>query len=53
MLMLVALGVTSVSWMSTIAIFVLAQKLLPVHPAVDIPAALAIVALGIAITAGL
>jgi predicted metal-binding membrane protein len=47
MLMLVALGVMSVTWMSVIAILVLAQKLLPVRPAIDLPLALAIVGLGI------
>jgi predicted metal-binding membrane protein len=49
MLMLVALGVMSVAWMSVIALLVLAQKLLPAKPAVDVPLALAIVALGILI----
>jgi hypothetical protein len=34
-----------------IAVVVLAQKLLPPHPAVDVPLALAIVALGVAIAA--
>lgn len=47
MLMLVALGVMSVTWMSVIAILVLAQKLLPPHAAVDVPLALAITGLGI------
>jgi predicted metal-binding membrane protein len=46
MLVLVALGVMSVTWMSVIAIVVLAQKLLPANAAVDVPLALAIVALG-------
>jgi predicted metal-binding membrane protein len=49
MLMLVALGVMSITWMSLIAALVLAQKLLPEHRAVDLPVALAIVALGIAV----
>jgi predicted metal-binding membrane protein len=49
MLMLVALGVMSVTWMSVIAILVLAQKLLPPRAAVDVPVALVIVALGILI----
>ena len=53
MLMLVMLGVMSITWMSLIAVLVLAQKLLPEHPAVDVPVALAIVALGIAVAAGL
>jgi predicted metal-binding membrane protein len=49
MLMLVALGVMSVTWMSVIALFVLAQKLLPAKAAIDVPLALAIVGLGILI----
>jgi predicted metal-binding membrane protein len=49
MLMLVALGVMSVTWMSVIAILVLAQKLLPAKGAIDVPLALAIVGLGILI----
>ncbi len=49
MLMLVALGVMSVTWMSVIAVLVLAQKLLPPRAAVDVPLALAIVGLGILI----
>jgi len=47
MAMLVALGVMSVTWMSVIAILVLAQKLLPPKPAFDVPLALAITGLGI------
>jgi predicted metal-binding membrane protein len=35
----------------TIAVVVLAQKLLPPHPAVDVPLALAIVGVGVAIAA--
>jgi predicted metal-binding membrane protein len=46
MLMLVALGVMSVTWMSVIALLVLAQKLLPSKPAIDAPLAIAIVGLG-------
>ena len=49
MLMLVALGVMSVTWMSVIAVLVLAQKLLPANAAVDVPLALAIIGLGILI----
>jgi predicted metal-binding membrane protein len=49
MLMLVALGVMSVTWMSVVAGLVLAQKLLPGKAAVDVPLALAIVGLGILI----
>jgi predicted metal-binding membrane protein len=47
MLMLVALGVMSVTWMSVIAVLVIAQKLLPANAVVDVPLALAIVGLGI------
>jgi len=53
MVMLVALGVMSITWMSSIAVLVLAQKLLPDHPAVDVPVAVAIIALGIGVAAGL
>jgi predicted metal-binding membrane protein len=49
MAMLVALGVMSLTWMSVIAVLVLAQKLLPTIAAVDVPLALAIVGLGICI----
>jgi predicted metal-binding membrane protein len=49
MLMLVALGVMSVTWMSVIAVVVLAQNLLPAKAAIDVPVALAIVGLGILI----
>jgi predicted metal-binding membrane protein len=49
MLMLVALSVMSVTWMSVIAVLVLAQKLLPAKAAIDVPLALAVVGLGILI----
>ena len=49
MLMLVALGIMSVTWMSVIAALVLVQKLLPSKAAIDVPVALAIVGLGILI----
>jgi predicted metal-binding membrane protein len=49
MLMLVALGVMSVTWMSVIAVLVVAQKLLPAKAALDVPLALAIIGLGILI----
>jgi predicted metal-binding membrane protein len=49
MLMLVALGVMSVTWMSLIGILIVAQKLLPPRAAVDVPLSLAIVGLGILI----
>jgi predicted metal-binding membrane protein len=49
MAMLVALGVMSVTWMSVIAVLVLAQKLLPAKAAIDLPLALAIAGLGVLI----
>jgi predicted metal-binding membrane protein len=49
MLMLVGLGVMSVTWMSVIAVLVLVQKLLPTRAAIDVPLALAIIGLGILI----
>ena len=51
MLMLVTLGVMSVTWMAVIAVLVLAQKLLPPRVAIDVPLALALVGLGILIVA--
>jgi predicted metal-binding membrane protein len=47
MLILVAMGVMSVTWMSVIAVLILAQKLLPPRAAIDVPVGLAIVGLGI------
>jgi predicted metal-binding membrane protein len=47
MLMLVALGVMSVTWMSVIAVLILGQKLLPSKAGIDVPLALAIIGLGI------
>jgi predicted metal-binding membrane protein len=49
MLMLLALGVMSIAWMSVLAVVVLAQKLLPARAAVDVPLAPAIVGLGVCI----
>ena len=49
MVMLVALGFMSVTWMSGMTVLVLAQKVLPPRTAIDLPLALAIVGLGIAI----
>src|SRR5258707_5334907 len=49
MLMLVALGVMSITWMSVIAVLVLTQKVLLAKAAIDVPLALAIVGLGILI----
>lgn len=44
-LVLVVLGVMSIPWMAAVAVVVVAQKLLPEKAAVDVPLALAIVAL--------
>jgi predicted metal-binding membrane protein len=49
MLMLVAVSVMNLTWMSVIAVVVLAQKLLPAKAAIDVPLALAIIGLGILI----
>jgi predicted metal-binding membrane protein len=46
MVMLVALGVMSVTWMVVVAAVVFAQKLLPPKASIDVPLALAIVGLG-------
>ena len=49
MVMLVALSVMSVIWMSVITVLTLGQKFLPPKVAVDVPLALAIAGLGILI----
>jgi predicted metal-binding membrane protein len=49
MLLLVAVSVMSVTWMSVIAVLILVQKLLPAKAAFDVPLALAIVGLGLLI----
>jgi predicted metal-binding membrane protein len=49
MLMQVALGVMSVTWMFAIAILVLVQKLVPAKAAIDVPLAFAIVSFGMLI----
>ncbi len=49
MLLLVAVSVMSVTLMSVVAGLVLAQKLLPAKPAIDVPVALSIVGLGVLI----
>ena len=49
MLMLVVLGVMSITWMAVIALIVIAQKLLPARAATDVPLALAITGLGVLI----
>jgi predicted metal-binding membrane protein len=47
MLMLVALGAMSITWMVVISVLVLARKLLPPKAVIDVPVALAIIGLGI------
>jgi predicted metal-binding membrane protein len=47
MVMLLALGAMSVIWMVVVAVLVLVQKLVPLRPAIDVPVALAIVAVGV------
>jgi predicted metal-binding membrane protein len=49
MLIMVALGVMSVTWMAVTGAAVLAQKLLPPRAAIDVPVAMAIVVVGIAV----
>jgi predicted metal-binding membrane protein len=49
MLMLVALGLMSLTWMSVTAVLALGQKLLPAKAAIDVPLGLAILGLGILI----
>jgi predicted metal-binding membrane protein len=49
MVVLVALGVMSVTWMAVIAALIIAQKLLPPRAAIDVPLALTIVGLGVLI----
>jgi predicted metal-binding membrane protein len=46
MLVLVALSVMSIAWMSVIAAVVLAQKFVPAKPTIDVAVALAIIGLG-------
>ena len=47
MVVLLALGAMSITWMAVVAVLVLAQKLLPPRAAVDLPVALAIIGVGI------
>jgi predicted metal-binding membrane protein len=51
MLVLLALGAMSVTWMIVVAVLVLAQKLLPPRATLDVPVALAIVGLGVLVAA--
>jgi predicted metal-binding membrane protein len=47
MVMLLALGVMSITWMCVVAALVLAQKLLPPRAVIDAPLALTIIAFGV------
>lgn len=49
MLVLLALGLMSVLWMAVITVITVAQKLLPLRAAIDVPLALAIVGFGVLI----
>jgi predicted metal-binding membrane protein len=49
MLILVALSVMSIAWMSVVAVLVLAQKFVPRRAALDVPLVLAIIGLGVLI----
>jgi predicted metal-binding membrane protein len=49
MLMLVAIGLMSLTWMILVALLVLIQKFLPPKPAIDIPLALSLIAFGLVI----
>ncbi|MFF4509280.1 DUF2182 domain-containing protein [Streptomyces sp. NPDC001401] len=51
MLVLTALGVMNLAWMSLMAVLVLAERLLPAKAAFEVPPALAIVGLGLLILA--
>ena len=51
MLVLLAIGVMSVTWMVVIAALTVGQKLLPARAVIDVPLALAIIGLGIWIVA--
>jgi predicted metal-binding membrane protein len=49
MVMLVALGVMSITWMAVIAVLIFAQKLLRANTAIDLPLAAVIAVLGVLI----
>lgn len=51
MLMLLALGVMSITWMVVIGVIIIVQKLLTPRAAIDVPVALAIVGFGLLIVA--
>lgn len=49
MIVLLAVGAMSIAWMAVVAALVVGQKLLPPRPLLDVPLALALIGLGIAI----
>ena len=49
MVVMIAFGVMSIGWMTVIAVVMIAQKLVPARAALDVPVALALVALGVLI----
>jgi predicted metal-binding membrane protein len=49
MVLLLALGAMSVTWMAVVAVLAAVQKLLPPAASIDVPVAIAIVALGVAV----
>jgi len=51
MLLFLAVGAMSITWMCVVAVLVLAQKLLPPRAVVDVPVAVGILGLGVAILA--
>jgi predicted metal-binding membrane protein len=51
MAMLVVLGIMSIPWMAVMAVVMVAQKVLPTRAIIDVPFALVIVGLGLAILA--
>jgi predicted metal-binding membrane protein len=48
MLLFLAAGAMSITWMSVVAVLVLAQKLLPPRSVIDVPVALSIIGCGVA-----
>ena len=51
MVVMLAIGAMSVTWMCVVAVAVLAQKLLPPNGLIDLPVTLALLGLGVAIVA--
>jgi predicted metal-binding membrane protein len=52
MVVLLAVGAMSVTWMGVVAVLVIAQKVLPPSAVLDVPVALALVVLGLATATG-